>query len=149
MAPGRGGAFDVLRRLARWGLGGPVAGGRQYMSWIHDRDFARAVAFLLARNDIAGPVNLASPNPLPYRNFMADLRRAVGVPVGLPAAAWMAELGALVMRSDTELLLKSRRVVPGRLLDAGFTFDLPVWSDAADDLVARSRAGDGAGRSWL
>nr|MDT0666582.1 DUF1731 domain-containing protein [Micromonospora sp. DSM 115978] len=111
------------------------------MSWIHDRDFVRAVEFLLARDDLAGPVNLASPNPLPYRSFMAELRRAVGVPVGLPAAKWMAELGAWVMRSDTELLLKSRRVVPGRLLGAGFAFDLPEWSEAAKDLVARSRAG--------
>ncbi|CAI7975070.1 NAD-dependent epimerase/dehydratase [Frankia sp. Hr75.2] len=139
MAPGRGGAFDVLWRMSRLGLGGPVAGGRQYMSWIHDRDFVRAVVFLVECDDLVGPVNLASPNPLPYREFVAGLRAAVGVRVGLPATAWMAEVGAFVMRSDTELLLKSRRVVPGRLLGAGFVFDLPEWSEAARDLVARSR----------
>jgi uncharacterized protein (TIGR01777 family) len=144
MAPGRGGAFDMLWRMTRLGLGGPVAGGRQYMSWIHDRDFVRAIEFLLVGDELAGPVNLASPNPLPYRAFMAGLRRAAGVRVGLPATRWMAEIGAFVLRSDTELLLKSRRVVPGRLLGAGFTFDVPEWPDAARDLVARSRAGEGA-----
>ncbi|WP_214108354.1 epimerase [Acrocarpospora catenulata] len=141
MAPGRGGPFDTLWRLARWGLGGPVAGGRQYMSWIHDRDFVRAVEFLLVREDLSGAVNLAAPHPLPLRAFMAALREAAGVRVGLPATRWMAELGAFVARSDTELLLKSRRVVPGRLLGAGFGFERPDWPDAARDLVARSRAG--------
>jgi len=129
----------MLLRLTRVGLGGPIAGGRQYMSWIHGRDFTRAVAFLLDRDDLDGPVNLASPNPLPLGAFMAGLRGAAGVRVGRPATAWMAELGAFVLRSDTELLLKSRRVVPGRLLDAGFTFDYPAWPDAARDLMMSSR----------
>ena len=139
MSPDRGGVFDVLLRLARLGLGGPVGGGAQYVSWIHDRDFARAVEFLVARDDIEGPVNLAAPEPLPQRAFMRALRAAGGVPVGLPATRWMAEIGAFVLRSDTELLLKSRRVVPGRLLEAGFAFDRPEWPQAADDLVRRLR----------
>jgi uncharacterized protein (TIGR01777 family) len=140
MAPERGGAFEMLLRLTRLGLGGPMAGGRQFMSWIHGHDFARAVAFLLARDDISGPVNLASPNPLPLRTFMAGLRAAAGVPLGLPATTWMVKLGAFALRSDAELLLKSRRVVPGRLLDAGFTFDFPHWPGAANDLMLRVRA---------
>jgi len=139
MAPGRGGAFDLLLRLTRCGLGGPVAGGRQYMSWIHGRDFARAVDFLLTHEDLTGPVNLAATNPLPMRAFMAVLRSAAGVRIGLPATRWMAELGAFALRTDTELLLKSRRVVPGRLLNAGFAFAFPTWSDAARDLVTRTR----------
>jgi uncharacterized protein len=139
MSPDRGGVFDVLLRLARLGLGGPVAGGAQYVSWIHDRDFVRAVDFLVARDDLAGPVNLAAPAPLPQRAFMRALRGAWGVPVGLPATRWMAELGAFALRSDTELLLKSRRVVPGRLLEAGFVFDHPQWPQAAADLVHRVR----------
>jgi hypothetical protein len=114
------------------------------MSWIHDRDFVRAIEFLVAHEELVGPVNLASPNPLPYRAFMAGLRDAAGVRVGLPATRWMAGLGAFVLRTDTELLLKSRRVVPGRLLGAGFAFNLPEWPDAARDLVARSRAGEPA-----
>ncbi|QLE76462.1 TIGR01777 family protein [Streptomyces rectiverticillatus] len=144
MSPDRGGVFDVLLRLARLGLGGPVAGGAQYVSWIHDRDFVRAVEFLIDRDDVAGPVNLAAPAPLPQRMLMHALRTAWGVPVGLPATKWMAELGALLLRSDTELLLKSRRVVPGRLLDAGFVFQHPHWPGAADDLVRRVR---GRGKS--
>jgi uncharacterized protein (TIGR01777 family) len=139
MSPDRGGAFDVLLRLARLGLGGPVAGGAQYVSWIHDQDFVRAVEFLASRDDLAGPVNLAAPAPLPQRLFMRALRAAWGVPVGLPATKWMAELGALALRSDTELLLKSRRVVPSRLLEAGFAFDYAQWPDAARDLVRRVR----------
>ncbi|MCX4760240.1 TIGR01777 family oxidoreductase [Streptomyces sp. NBC_01275] len=139
MSPDRGGVFDVLLRLARLGLGGPVAGGAQYVSWIHDHDFVRAVEFLIAREDLAGPVNLAAPTPLPQRAFMRALRAAWGVPVGLPATRWMAELGAFALRSDTELLLKSRRVVPGRLLTAGFAFDHAQWPQAAEDLVGRVR----------
>ncbi|AZQ32915.1 TIGR01777 family protein [Streptomyces cyaneochromogenes] len=139
MSPDRGGVFDILLRLARLGLGGPVAGGAQYVSWIHDRDFVRAVDFLVDRDDLTGPVNLAAPEPLPQRAFMRALRSAWGVPVGLPATKRMAELGAFALRSDTELLLKSRRVVPGRLLDEGFTFEYGRWPQAADDLVQRVR----------
>jgi uncharacterized protein (TIGR01777 family) len=140
MSPDRGGAFDVLLWLARLGLGGPVAGGEQYVSWIHDQDFVRAIEFLAGREDLAGPVNLAAPLPLPQRAFMRALRGAWGTPAGLPASRWMAELGAIALRSDTELLLKSRRVVPGRLLDAGFGFRYGTWPDAAADLVRRVRA---------
>ncbi|MQY36481.1 Epimerase family protein [Streptomyces sp. RB17] len=147
MSPDRGGVFDVLLGLVRLGLGGPVAGGAQYVSWIHDEDFVRAVEFLIDRDDIDGPVNLASPGPLPHRDFMRILRAARGVPVGLPATRWMAELGAFALRSDTELLLKSRRVVPGRLSAAGFDFAYPEWQQAAEDLVRRARsARSGAGR---
>ncbi|UIX30234.1 TIGR01777 family oxidoreductase [Streptomyces sp. GQFP] len=139
MSPDRGGVFDVLLRLARLGLGGPVAGGAQYVSWIHDQDFVRAITFLTTREDLTGPVNLAAPDPVPQREFMKALRAAWGVPVGLPATRWMAELGAFALRSDTELLLKSRRVIPGRLLDTGFTFDHTEWPKAAADLVHRAR----------
>ncbi|GAA4953512.1 TIGR01777 family oxidoreductase [Actinoplanes utahensis] len=139
MSPDRGGVFNVLSRLTRLGLGGPVAGGRQFVSWIHEHDFVRAVEFLIDRDDLAGAVNLAAPAPLPHREFMRDLRAASRMPVGLPATRHMAEIGAFVLRTDTELLLKSRRVVPGRLLDAGFTFEHPRWRSAAADLAARRR----------
>jgi uncharacterized protein (TIGR01777 family) len=141
MSPDRGGVFDVLSWLARLGFGGPVAGGRQYVSWIHDRDFTRAIRFLIERDDLTGAVNLAAPGPLPQREFVRELRSAWRMPVGLPATKWMAEIGAFVIRSDTELLLKSRRVAPGRLADAGFTFDYPQWQTAAADLASRRRRG--------
>ncbi|EDY44622.1 epimerase [Streptomyces sp. SPB074] len=141
MSPERGSVFDVLSRLARAGLGGPVAGGRQYVSWLHGADFVRALDFLRTREDLSGPVNLAAPHPLPQRAFMRALRAALRVPLGLPATRAMAELGAWALRSDTELLLKSRRVVPGRLTEAGFTFTHPEWPEAARDLADRRRAG--------
>jgi uncharacterized protein (TIGR01777 family) len=142
MSPQPSGPFDAYLALARHGLGGLIAGGRQYVSWIHDRDFVRAVQFLLAYDGIAGAVNLAAPHPLPQRDFMAALRAAWGTRAGLPATRWMVELGAFFLRTDTELVLKSRRVVPARLVDAGFSFDFPDWPPAARDLVARWRRGD-------
>jgi uncharacterized protein len=141
MTPDRGGAFDVLSRMARLGLGGPVAGGGQYVSWIHEDDFTAAVRFIIGRDVLTGPVNLASPGPVRHRDFMRELRAAWGVPVGLPATRWMAELGALAIRTYTELLLKSRRVVPGRLTAAGFEFRHGTWPDAARDLARRAKAG--------
>jgi len=139
MSPDPGGVFDVLLGLVRRGLGGTAGNGRQYVSWIHDRDFIRAISWLIARDDIAGAVNVAAPSPLPYGAFMAALRRAAEVPLGLPATAWMLELGAIALRTETELVLKSRRVFPGRLLDAGFTFDYPTWPEAAQNLCQRWR----------
>lgn len=141
MSPQAHGVFAVLAGLTRLGLGGAIAGGRQYVSWIHEDDFVAAVDLLIARDDFSGAVNLAAPHPLPQREFQRALRRAFGMPVGLPATRWMAELGALVMRTDTELLLKSRRVVPGRLLREGFTFRFAEWEPAAADLAKRLRAG--------
>ena len=135
MTPERGGVFDVLLGLTRRGLGGPIAGGQQWMSWIHGRDFVRAISFLIDRDDIEGPVNIAAPCPLPQRDFMAALRAATGTRVGLPVTRWMAKIGAVFLRTDTELTFKSRRVVPGRLGDAGFSFDFPEWPAAARDLI--------------
>ncbi|MEZ5979030.1 MAG: DUF1731 domain-containing protein [Planctomycetota bacterium] len=139
MSPDRGGVFDVFLGLVRRGLGGATCGGRQYVSWVHDRDFARAVRFLIERDDLEGPVNIASPNPLPYREFMAALREAWGIRFGLPTTRWMLELGCFLMRTESELVLKSRRVVPGRLREAGFAFEFERWPEAARDLVARWR----------
>jgi uncharacterized protein (TIGR01777 family) len=140
MSPDRGGIFDVLLALTRAGLGGAIAGGNQFVSWIHDRDFVRAVELLIARDDLAGPVNLAAPNPIPQRAFMAAIRAGWGRRLGLPATRWMAEVGAFFLRTDTELALKSRRVVPKRLLEAGFAFEFPEWESAVRDLVERFKA---------
>lgn len=89
--------------------------------------------------ELSGPVNLAAPNPLPRRELVATLRSVCKMPIGLPATAWQIEIAAFVHRTDTELLMKSRRGVPGRPLEAGFRFDFPDWASAARDLVARSR----------
>jgi uncharacterized protein len=137
LSPDRGGAFEVLLNLVRRGLGGRAADGKQFVSWIHDEDFCRAVFWLIEHQEISGAVNLASPNPVPNREFMRILREAAGVSWGLPASAWMLEIGAVFMRTETELILKSRRVIPKRLLDAGFTFQFPNWTEAARDLYRR------------
>jgi len=138
-SPVPGNAFAMMLNLVRFGLGGAQGNGRQFVSWIHELDFARAVEFLIARDDIDGPVNVASPNPLPNREFMAILRDAYGIPNGLPAPAPLIELGAVFLRTESELVLKSRRVIPGRLLEAGFQFQFPTWTEAAEDLVHRWR----------
>ena len=139
-SPDRDGVFDVMLSLVRNRLGGTIGSGKQYVSWIHDADFTAATEFLISRSDLDGPINLASPNPLPNREFQRILRRAWGVRLGLPTPQPMLEIGALLMGTESELVLKSRRVVPTRLLDAEFTFAFPTWPEAAHDLVTRWRA---------
>ena len=140
MSPDRGGIFDTLRGLTRRGLGGRAGDGRQFISWIHEDDFIRAIRWLIERADFTGPVNLAAPEPLPNADFMRILRAACRMPIGLPATKWMLEIGARFFHTETELILKSRRVVPGRLIEAGFTFQYPRWPEAARDLCARRAA---------
>ncbi|MGI4789422.1 MAG: TIGR01777 family oxidoreductase [Janthinobacterium lividum] len=137
MSPDSGGVFDTLLRLVRHGLGGRVGSGRQYVSWIHDTDFVRSVQWLIEHSDLDGPVNLASPNPLAYRDFMRALRAGWGIKFGLPATEWMVEIGTRILQTESELALKSRRVTPKRLLDSGFAFQFPEWPEAAADLCAR------------
>jgi hypothetical protein len=139
MSPDRGGVFDTLVHLVRLGIGGRAGDGRQFVSWIHYLDFIAAVRWLIDRDEIDGVVNIASPNPLPNAAFMRELRVACGVPFGLPATRWMLEVGAVFLRTETELILKSRRVVPARLLEGGFSFRFPYWPDAARDLCRAGR----------
>jgi uncharacterized protein (TIGR01777 family) len=139
-SPTPGGAFQVFSNLVRMGLGGKQGNGRQYVSWIHEADFARAIDFLIHHEEIDGPVNITAPNPLPNREFMAGLRDAWDIPNGFPAPAPLIEIGAFFMRTESELVLKSRRAIPGRLLDAGFEFEFPDWPTAAEDLVKQWRS---------
>ena len=138
LSPDEGGVFDVLLWLVRRGLGGRNGDGRQFVSWIHEADFVGAAKFLID-HDISGPVNLASPNPLPNAEFMRDLRRVWGAKVGLPAAEWMLGIGARLLKTETELILKSRRVVPGVLSESGYRFQYPDWPGAAAELCGRWR----------
>jgi uncharacterized protein (TIGR01777 family) len=138
-SPDHGGVFDVFLSLVRRGLGGTVGPGTQYVSWIHDEDYIRATDFLIQRSDLFGPVNLTAPNPLPNRDFQRVLREAWGTRIGLPTTSWMIEIGTVLMRTESELVLKSRRVIPTRLLKAGFEFTHPTWPEAAQELIARWR----------
>jgi uncharacterized protein len=139
-SPDPGGVFDVFLNLVRHGLGGTNGPGNQFVSWIHEDDFIRATEFLIATQDFTGVVNLSSPHPLPNRDFLCALREAWGTRLGLPTTSWMIEIGTILMRTESELILKSRQVIPGRLLAAGFEFSFPYWPAAAHDLVARWRA---------
>ncbi|QJW96703.1 TIGR01777 family oxidoreductase [Frigoriglobus tundricola] len=139
MSADRGGVFDVLLGLVRRRLGGRAGDGKQFVSWVHEADFIAATEFLIARDDMSGPVNVSAPEPLPNADFMRALRDAWGVRFGLPAARWMVGLGAWALRTESELVLKSRRVVPGRLMAAGFTFRFPEWPAAARDLCGQWR----------
>jgi uncharacterized protein (TIGR01777 family) len=139
-SPDPGGVFDVFLNLVRRGLGGTNSPGTQFVSWIHETDFIRSIEFLIANTQFDGVVNLASPNPLPNRDFLRAIRRAWGTRIGLPTASWIIEIGTFLMRTESELILKSRQVIPGRLLAAGFQFNFPHWPAAAQDLVARWKA---------
>jgi len=139
MSPDSGGVFDMLLSLARYGLGGRAGDGHQYVSWIHYEDFVRAVYWLIRDDNLRGAMNLAAPHPLPNAEFMRALREAWGIRFGLPATEWMLEVGAFILRTETELILKSRRVVPSKLLESGFTFLFPGWPEAAGDLCRQWR----------
>ncbi len=135
MGHGRNSVFPVMRRMIRFGLGGQMGDGRQYMSWIHEVDFCRAIEWLIAREDVSGVVNLAAPNPVTNAEMMRTFREVCGVPFGLPAAKWMLEIGAVFLRTETELIIKSRRVVPGRLLHEGFQFKFSEVRMALENLT--------------
>jgi uncharacterized protein len=138
MSPDRGGVFDQLLRLVKLGLGGAAGSGRQFVSWIHDIDFLRSIDYLIAHEELDGAINLAAPNPIPNLEFMQILRRAAGAAIGIPSNHFMLEVGAWFLRTETELILKSRRVTPGRLLQSGFDFHFADWASAATDLVGRT-----------
>ena len=139
MSADRKGVFDTLLRLVRYGLGGQAGDGRQYVSWIHEEDFIRAIYWLIEQDTVVGPVNISAPNPLPNAEFMCAIRHAWGIPFGMPSTKGMLEIGAVALKTETELTLKSRRVVPKRLLETGFTFQFPSWPEAAQDLCRQWR----------
>ncbi|HEY1531931.1 MAG TPA: TIGR01777 family oxidoreductase [Galbitalea sp.] len=139
---GDGSALTPLRLLTRFGFGGPQFGGktrgaRQRFSWVHIRDVYRAIEFLSTFPDIGETVNVSSPNPVDNRELMATLRTVLGVRIGIPLFQWMLALGAFAIRTETELLLKSRWVVPTRLLSAGFEFEFPKLEGALRDILAK------------
>ncbi|ACO45664.2 DUF1731 domain-containing protein [Deinococcus deserti] len=135
---GTGGVMETTDRVVRLGGAGAMAGGSQRVSWIHETDFCRALEFLIA-SELSGPVNVCSPEPLPNNEFLRAYRKAWRMPLGLPSAAALIQVGARIMNSEAELLLKSRWVWPGRLLDAGFEFLYPTWENAIHALVQEAR----------
>ena len=129
--------FDVLRGLVKRGLGGTMGSGNQRVSWIHMDDLLESITRLECDPLADGVYNLTAPNAPTNRELMQRYREVVGMPIGLPAMEWMLKLGAVLMRTETELILKSRWVVPGRLLDEGFRFRWPEIGPALVDLESR------------
>lgn len=113
-----------------------MGNGRQYVSWIHEKDFCRAVAWILSRDDLSGPINVAAPHPVTNGEMMHILRELCHAPLGWPATPGMLEVGTFLLRTESELVIKSRRVVPRRLLESGFQFHFPFFKDAARDLLS-------------
>jgi len=134
---GRNSVFPVLRRLTKFGLGGRQGSGKQFVSWIHAEDFCRAIEWIITHDELAGPINQCAPNPLPNVEMMKQFREVCRMPIGLPATEWMLEIGAFFLRTETELIFKSRRVVPGRLIASGFEFHFPTFREALLDLEQR------------
>ncbi|CAM4520741.1 MAG: TIGR01777 family oxidoreductase [Paenibacillus macerans] len=132
-----GGVMGPMRNLVRFGLGGPQGSGRQQFSWIHMEDLFRIVMFLQQHPKLDGVFNASAPHPVTNRELMAGLRRAMGIPIGLPAPRWMLELGARLIRTETELVLKSRWVLPERLLQAGYTFKYDTLDAALKEILSR------------
>lgn len=134
------GVYPVLCRLARFGLGGKMGSGKQFVSWIHEEDFCRAIEWIIQHENLSGPINLAAPHPLTNAQMMRLVRKQCGAPFGLPATEWMLEIGAFFLRTETELIIKSRRVVPGKLSASGFQFHFPQLEDALRNLETHKRA---------
>jgi len=138
MSPDKGGVFSAFATLCSLGMGAQ-GNGTQYVSWIHEHDFIAALDFTICHESLAGAINLCAPHPLTNRAFIATLHTALGRRLSVRAPGWLLEIGAFIIRTETELLLKSRRVIPGRLLDAGFRFQFPDWQSATTELVRRWR----------
>ena len=131
---GENSVFPVLRRLTKLGLGGKQGSGQQFVSWIHEEDFCRAIDWIISHDELSGAVNLCAPNPLTNAEMMKTFREVCGAPFGLPATEGMLEIGAFFLRTETELIFKSRRVIPGKLMTSGFQFRFPFFRDALRQL---------------
>jgi uncharacterized protein (TIGR01777 family) len=129
-----GGALEYLINLTKLWLGGTQGGGDQFISWVHLRDFARVVEFVIEKEHISGVINCAAPNPVTNKDFMAKLRKSLGRSWGLPVPNFLLEIGVVLLRTQTELVLKSRKVVSKRLEEEGFKFDFNTLDEAFEEI---------------
>ena len=131
-----GGAFIPLKTLAKIGFGGQQGKGNQFISWIHEEDFVNAINFIIQK-EIIGVINIVSPKPIRNYNFMKKLRKAVGFPFGIPMSVFLLEIGSFFIRTETELVLKSRNVIPKKLLENGFKFKFQNVDDVFQNLLSK------------
>lgn len=132
-----GGAFPRFAQLTRFGLGGHHASGKQFVSWVHEADVSAFFQWLIDTPGVEGIINLASPNPLPENELMHELRRRIEPLVAFNVPKWMLTIGAFFLRTETELVLKSRRVVPARALELGYRFQHERIQTALNALFER------------
>lgn len=130
------GALPRLVNLVKTGMGGQQGDGQQYVSWVHEQDVVKTTEWLMQHPEIDGVVNCTAPEPVKNTELMKKLRHAIGIPFGLPAPAWLLEMGAAVIGTETELILKSRWVLPKRLVDAGFQFQFAKVEHALKDILS-------------
>ncbi|MDW8849373.1 TIGR01777 family oxidoreductase [Flavobacterium sp. MMLR14_040] len=131
-----GGAFIPLKTLAKIGFGGKRGKGNQFVSWIHEEDFANAVDFIIQK-EIVGVINVVSPEPVRNFNFMQKLRKAIGFPFGIPMNVFLLKIGSFFIRTEAELVLKSRNVIPKRLLENGFEFKFGDIDKTFENLLSK------------
>jgi len=131
----KGGAFIPLKKLTQFGLGGKNGNGKQFVSWIHEKDFARAVEFIIEKK-LSGSVNVISPKPIRNEVFMKKLQKEIGIPFGLPISKTLLEFGARIINTETELILKSRNVIPKRLTENGFEFEFADLNKTFKNLLS-------------
>jgi len=129
-----GGAFIPLKTLAKTGFGGKQGNGNQFVSWIHEEDFANAVDYII-KKEMTGVINVVSPEPIRNIDFMKKLRKAVGFPFGIPMNVFLLKIGSFIIRTEAELVLKSRNVIPKRLLDNEFQFKFGDIDKAFQNLI--------------
>ena len=130
-----GGVIKPLKNLVRFGLGGKQGNGNQMFSWIHIEDLYNVILFVQQHKEISGVLNTSAPNPVNNKTLMELMRKYVGVSVGLPTPAWLLKMGAVIIKTETELVLKSRWVIPERLLNAGFEFKYPTMAEALKNIL--------------
>lgn len=129
-----GGAYPMLKKISRFGMGGKQGNGNQFFSWINVTDFCRTIDFIIGNPGIVGPVNVTAPNPIRNQLLMTKIRKKLKMPFGIPQPKWMLELGAKIIGTETELLLKSRNVIPERLLEQGFEFEYKTIDECLERL---------------
>jgi uncharacterized protein (TIGR01777 family) len=131
-----GGALIPLKTLAKIGFGGKQGKGNQFVSWIHEEDFANAIEFIIQK-EMTGVINVVSPEPIRNTDFMQKLRKAVGFPFGIPLNTFLLKIGSFIIRTQSELVLKSRNVIPKRLLENGFEFKFDNIDNAFHNLLCK------------
>lgn len=131
----KGGAFVPIKKLVKLGLGGKQGGGDQKVSWIHQTDFARSIQFIIENKALSGYVNIVSPQPTTNKILMEKLRNAVGMPFGIPMPTPLLKFGAKLIKTETELILKSRNVIPQKLQESGFHYSFGSLDEAINDLI--------------